>query len=103
MFEWLRRRRLSDRAQQRLVMTLARSEEMLIETHVENVFEILAAVGEELPLDRALDVYLEAMDPGEVRSALIVRRVLARISWSEDDSHTPEIDLIDEEDDDEPA
>jgi hypothetical protein len=81
MFEWLRRRQLSDRAQSRLAMTLARSEELLIETHVQNVFDVMAAVGDELPLDRVLDVYLEAMEPGEVRSTLIARRVLARMKF----------------------
>ena len=97
MFEWLRRRRLSEHAQRKLVMTLARSEELLIETHVQNVLDVVAAVGDELELDRVIDVYLEAMEPGEVRSALIVRRVLARITWSEDD--TVVIDVDDDDDD----
>lgn len=78
MFRWLRRRRLSDGGRRRLLIALARAEEALVETHVSNVQQIQDAVGDELSLERALELYLEAMDPGEPHSSIVERRVLAR-------------------------
>jgi hypothetical protein len=100
MFEWLRRRQLSDRAQRRLVMALARSEELLLETHVQNVFEVMDAVGDELPLNRVLDVYIDAMEPGDVRSTLIARRVLARMRLSEEPMRPGQEHTFDGDEDD---
>jgi hypothetical protein len=80
VFDWLRRRRLSDDARRRLVIALARAEETIIETHVRNVLDVVAAVGDELALDRILDVYLEALEPDDTRATLIARRVLARLN-----------------------
>jgi hypothetical protein len=79
MFGWLRRRRLSEGGQRRLLIALARAEENLLDTHVRNALGVFEAVGDELPVDRALAAYLEAADPGEQRSLLIARRVMARL------------------------
>jgi hypothetical protein len=79
VFGWLRRRRLSDPGRRRLLIALARAEEDLIETHVRNAVAVYEAVANELSLDRALEVYLEAADPGEPRATMIARRVMARL------------------------
>jgi DNA-binding MarR family transcriptional regulator len=79
IFGWLRRRRLSNDARRRLVIALAKAEEALIETHVRNALDVLAAVRDEVPLDRVLDVYLEALEPHEPRASIVARRVLSRM------------------------
>jgi len=82
---WLRRRlRRDDAGRKRLIIALARAEEALIETHVENVLDVFEAVGDEIPLDRLLDIYLDAMEPREPRATIIARRVLARLESSDD-------------------
>jgi hypothetical protein len=78
----MRRRRLSDAGRRRLLIALARAEETLVETHVRNVLRIQDAVGDELPLDRAADLYLEAVDPGEPHTSIVMQRVLARVDGS---------------------
>jgi hypothetical protein len=83
VFGWFRRRRLNDDARRRLVIALARAEDELIETHVQNALDVITAVGDALPLDKVLDVYLEAMEPGATRSTLIARRVLASLEDSD--------------------
>lgn len=79
MFRWLRRRRVSRSVRRRLLIALARAEEELVETHVQNALDVIDAAGEEIPLDRALEIYLEALDPGEPRAGIVERRVLARL------------------------
>jgi|GEM_PF-587812 len=85
VFDWIRRRRLSDEGRRRLLVALARSEEALIETHVRNALEVMDTVGDELPLDRALEVYLEAMEPRDSQAEIIARRVLARLEQVEEE------------------
>lgn len=79
MFGWLRRRRLSNQGRRRLILALARAEESLIEAHVTNALDVIGAVADELPLERALEVYLKALAPGEPRAEIVARRVLARL------------------------
>lgn len=79
MFRWMRRRRLSDAGRRRLLIALARAEENLVETHVRNVLRVHEAVGEEMTLDRTLELYLEALEPGEPHASIVARRVLARV------------------------
>lgn len=79
VLDFFRRRRLSDEGQKRLVVALARAEETIIETHVENALDVIEAIGEEMPLDRALEVYLEALEENDQRSEIIARRVLSRL------------------------
>ncbi|HEY8468013.1 MAG TPA: hypothetical protein VIL18_00155 [Longimicrobiales bacterium] len=85
MLRWLWRRRQREQAgRKRLLIALARAEEALIETHVANVLEIIDAVGDEIPLDRLLDLYLDALEPSEPRATIIARRVLARLEMGEE-------------------
>lgn len=86
MFRWFRRRRMSDAGRRRLLIALARAEEDLVETHVRNVRRIQESVGDELALDRALDLYLDAMDPGEPHASIVAQRVLARMEGSSSSS-----------------
>ncbi|MEX2281017.1 MAG: hypothetical protein WEE89_00860 [Gemmatimonadota bacterium] len=79
MLDWFKRRRLSEEARRRLLVALAKSEEAVIETHVRSALDVIATVGEELPLDRVLELYLDALEPGEGRAEIIARRVLARL------------------------
>jgi hypothetical protein len=79
VFRWLRRRRMSETGRRRLLIALARAEEDLVETHVRNVRKIQESVGDELPLDRTLELYLDAMDPGEPHASIVSQRVLARM------------------------
>jgi hypothetical protein len=76
---WWRRRRLSDAVRRRLVIALARAEEQLVEVHVRNALEVLDTVGDELPLDQVVEIYLEALDVAEPRASIVARRVLARL------------------------
>lgn len=79
VLDFFRRKRLSEEAQKRLVVALARAEETIIETHVANALDVIEAVGEEMPIDRALEVYLEALEQNEQRAELIARRVLSKL------------------------
>ena len=79
VLDFFRRRRLSDDGQKRLAVALARAEATIIETHVENALDVIEAVSDELPLDRALEVYLEALEENSQRAEIIARRVLSRL------------------------
>ena len=85
VFDWLKRRRLSDEGRHRLLVSLAKAEEAVLETHVRNALEVIATVGDELPLDRVLELYLEALEPGNGRAEIIARRVLARLEGDEEE------------------
>ena len=79
MLGWLRRRRMSEAARRRMVIAMARAEEELVETHVRNALDLFEAVGEEIPMDQALETYLDAMDVTEPRASIVARRVMARL------------------------
>ena len=94
VFDWLKRRRLSEDTRRRLMVSLAKAEESLVDAHVRNVLDVMAATGGELPLDRVLELYLEQMDVGSGRSELIARRVLSRLEGSEDEDEAADEDLL---------
>ena len=79
MFEWLRgRRRLSAEARRKLLVMAARSEENIIETHVANILDLLDALGEEVDVDRAVELYGEMLPMDEHVQATVSNRVIAR-------------------------
>ena len=78
MLEWLRRRRLSAEAKRKLLIVAARSEEAVIETHVANVLEMLEILGDEVDVDRALELYAEMLPMDEHVAATVANRVIAR-------------------------
>ena len=79
MFNWLRRRRLSATARKRLLLVAARAEEAIVETHVANVVDLLEAVGDEVDLDRGLELYAEMMSLDDALVTTVTNRVLARV------------------------
>lgn len=83
MLRWLRRRKLSEAGRRRLLIALARAEEELLDAHVRNALDVFDAVGEELSLARALEIYLESTEVGEPRGAIIARRVMAKLEAGE--------------------
>lgn len=78
MFNWLRGRRLSAEAKRKLLIAQARSEEAIIETHVDNVMELLGMLAGEMDVDRALEEYAAMMPMEETIAATVTNRVLAR-------------------------
>lgn len=78
MLNWLRGRRLSKEARKKLLVMQARAEEAIIETHVENVLELVDLLDGEVDAERALEEYGEMMPMDEVIAAAVANRVLAR-------------------------
>jgi hypothetical protein len=79
MFNWLRRRRLSDKARKQLLIIAARSEEAIIETHVANLIDLLTSLREEVDLDRGLELYTEMLGLDEATATTVTNRLLARL------------------------
>ena len=79
MFNWLLRRRLSGETRRKLLIAAARSEEAVVETHVANALDLLEDLGDDVELDRALEMYLEMMGLTEPVSVTVTNRVLARL------------------------
>jgi len=77
VFEWLRRRRLSNEAKRKLLVAAARAEERIVETHVRNVLELLDMLGDEVDVDRGLELYMEMLPLDEHIAATVTNRVLA--------------------------
>ena len=78
MLDWLRRRRLSAEAKRKLLIVAARSEEAVIETHVSNVLDMLDMLGDEVDIDRGLELYAEMLPMDEHVAATVENRVIAR-------------------------
>jgi hypothetical protein len=78
MFDFLRRRRLSAEAKRKLLIVAARSEEAIIETHVSNVLDMVDILGDEVDVDRALELYGEMLPMDEHVAATVTNRVIAR-------------------------
>ena len=81
VFNLFKRRKLNDAAEQRLVVALARAEEKLIQAHVDNALDVIAAMGDEIPLDRVLELYLDALEDNSRRAEIVARRVLSRLNY----------------------
>lgn len=79
MLNWFRRRRLSAEARRKLLILAARSQEAIIDTHVANAIELLDALGEEVDLDRGIELYREMMALDEHLASMVANRVLARL------------------------
>src|SRR5215218_9767976 len=78
VFDFLRRRRLSAEAKRKLLVAAARSEEAIIETHVSNVLDLIDMLGDEVDVDRALELYGEMLPMDEHVSTTVTNRVIAR-------------------------
>jgi hypothetical protein len=84
MLGWLtKRRRLSGAGERRLMIALARSEEEVVRTHVQNALEVMDAVAGEMSPGRALQLYLDELEVDEPQSTIIAKRVKARLEEDE--------------------
>jgi hypothetical protein len=79
VLDFFRRKRLSPEGQKRLVVALARAEESIVDAHVDNALDVIEAIGDELPIERVLEVYLEALEANPQRAEIIARRVLSKL------------------------
>lgn len=79
MFNWIRRRRLSGDTRKRLLLVAARAEEAIVETHVNNLLDLLETLDDEIELDRAIDIYAEMVSLEESRAPTVTNRLLARL------------------------
>lgn len=85
MLGWLRkRRRLSPASERRLMFALARAEEELVRTHVQNALDVMESVAGELPSGRALSLYLDELEVDEPQATIVVQRVRARLDEDDD-------------------
>ncbi len=78
MFDFLRRRRLSSEAKRKLLIVAARSEEAIVETHVSNILDMVDMLGEEVDVDRAIELYGEMIPMDDHVAATVANRVIAR-------------------------
>jgi hypothetical protein len=79
------RQRRNDEFERITLLSLARAEERVIETHVENAIGFVALLGEELPLDRCVQQYLGAVGLAGGRAQSVFQRTMARLA----DVHLP--------------
>lgn len=79
MFNWIRRKRLSPEARRKLLLLSARAEEALIETHVTNLLDLLHTLGEEVDLDRGIELYAEMVSLDEAIAGSVTNRLLTRL------------------------
>jgi hypothetical protein len=69
-------RKLSAEAEQRLMLSKARAEEAIVQTHVDNALAFVNALEREVPFDRAIDIYVRVMNVAEPLSSVIATRAL---------------------------
>jgi exonuclease VII small subunit len=79
------RQRRQDQTDQWLQLALARSEEAIITTHVENAITFAALLEEQFPLDRSVQQYLDAVALTGSRAQAVFQRTMARLA----DVHLP--------------
>lgn len=75
-----RRQRRSDEIERLTMLGLARAEEYVIETHVENAIGFVALFEDQLPLDRAVQQYLGAVGLSGGRAQTVYQRTMARLA-----------------------
>jgi hypothetical protein len=68
-----------------VLLSLARAEENVIRTHVENAIGFVALLQEMLPLDEAVEQYLGAVRVVGSRAQAVMQRTMARLA----DVHLP--------------
>ncbi len=73
------RKRLSAEVRRKLMIAAARSEEAVIETHVANALDLLDDLGDEIDVDRAMEMYVDMMSLGETVASVVTNRVLAQL------------------------
>jgi hypothetical protein len=81
----LERQRRNDETEHWIQLALARAEEKLITTHVDNAITFAALLEEHLPVDRGVQQYLDAVALTGSRAQAVVQRTMARLA----DVHLP--------------
>jgi len=84
------RQRRDDETEMRVRLALARAEEGIIITHVENAITFAALLEEEMPLDRAVLQYLGAVVLSGGRAQAVLQRTMARLA----DVHLPSVPAV---------
>jgi hypothetical protein len=79
------RQRRDDETEGWMQLALARAEEAVIATHVDNAITFAALLDEVLPLDRATQEYIEAVGLSGGRAQAVHQRTMARLA----DVHLP--------------
>jgi len=74
------RQRRSELVERTMQLALARSEEALIRTHVENAIGFAALLDGHVPLDRAVQQYLGAVVLSGCRGQVVFQRTMARLA-----------------------
>jgi hypothetical protein len=83
--EIVQRQRREDEVEAWVQLAIARAEEGVIRTHVDNAISFAALLDEFLPLDRAVHQYLDAANLAGARAQSIHHRTMARLA----DVHLP--------------
>ena len=75
----LRRQKRNEEIERITQLALARAEEYVIRTHIENAIGFVALL-EPLPFERAIEIYLEAVDVSGARAQAVFQRTMARLA-----------------------
>jgi hypothetical protein len=76
----LKRQRRNEEIDRIVQLTLARAEERVIRTHVENAISFVALLEEQFPLDRCVQQYLGAVNLHGSRAQAVFQRTMARLA-----------------------
>jgi hypothetical protein len=76
----IERQRRNERIERIVQLALARAEENIIRTHVENAIGFVALLEEQLPLDRCVQQYLTAVGLAGGRAQAVFQRTMARLA-----------------------
>ncbi len=90
------RHRLSDAAEKRLKLTVARAEESIVETHVRNALLFVETLKGELAFDRAIDTYVREMAIPEPLASTVVTRTLVGLSETLPSVADVDVELLDD-------
>jgi hypothetical protein len=81
----IRRQRRNEEAERITQLALARAEEYVIRTHVENAIGFVALLQDQMPLDRAVQQYLASIGLTGSRAQTVFQRTMAKLA----DVHLP--------------
>jgi hypothetical protein len=81
----IRRQRRNEEAERITLLAIARAEENVIRTHVENAIGFVALLQDQMPLDRCVQHYLTAIGLGGSRAQTVFQRTMAKLA----DVHLP--------------
>jgi hypothetical protein len=82
-------RRFSDAGERRLRLAQARAEETLIDAHVQNALLFVDALADDVPYDRAIDVYIRELAIPEPLASTVATRTLVKLGEAMDPAIAP--------------